>query len=543
MNGDEVGLVGQVGQLQAQLLRLPLQVLQSAGDALGVQVGHQAADGQRKAAAHGLSLREDQAAARFAQAPQRRDDGPVVHAGGHEVVRVVGHGRGDGAALHPESRDEADGKASRAVVALHHDDLGEVAGRVGDGVPLRHERGHLQRSGDDLARPHLDDVHRLALGRNAELLLGEGRRLRRMGQRDGVCLRALDRDAVLDDDTSVLPDVLHVEARQVIDQHEVRSASGRDGPPIPQVEVVRRRERRQAKGHEGVHALLDHDAQLGVHVPRVPDVARRGVVRHDHAARGQERVLLQQGEERPQVGEGGALAHHHPHAAPQLLPRLIEVHALVVRRDARGEVGVQVLSRNARRVARQDDVARRRHLAPHVRVSLDERRVVHHLPQVGAPPLLKHLPNGHHVQLIPGRFKSGCRDAGGRAQEDVDGQSAARQVHVADAGKPQGVRYLVGVRHDGGRPVDHHGVREGRRRHQAAFDVDVPVDQAGDQDGPRRIQDTVPLVAPADARDPVPADGDVGLLVLHGKDVRDAGPPDHEVRRLAAPGDCGQCVH
>ena len=69
----------------------------------------------------------------------------------HEVVRVVGDGRRERAAVQAEAADEAEADAARGVVALDHGDLGQVARRVGDAVAVAHERRLHTRAGDELA--------------------------------------------------------------------------------------------------------------------------------------------------------------------------------------------------------------------------------------------------------------------------------------------------------------------------------------------------------------------------------------------------------
>src|SRR6476646_11129489 len=83
-------------------------------------------------------------------------------------------GRGERAALEPESADEPQPDSPRAEVALDHRDLREVPLRVGERLAGMWRDGLDERVGDDLAGNDPDHASLPSGPGNAELLRAEG---------------------------------------------------------------------------------------------------------------------------------------------------------------------------------------------------------------------------------------------------------------------------------------------------------------------------------------------------------------------------------
>ncbi len=268
-------------------------------------------------------------------------------------------------------------------------------------------------------------------------------------------------------------------------------------------------------------------------MPVLADVERVPVVgAQAHVGR---RYLGQQGRQRVQVLRHGPLADQNAQALLQLLARLGLGRGLVLGPDAGRDIGVEVATRQQRRVAVDVPTFKETQLGHRARIAMEHAGIVHEFgqPQPGRIP--------HQVREIIGRQ----RGAGGL---HVRGRHAGRQLHlevhqqvrrgaleVADALGAHDVRDLVRVADRGGHAARRHAAVELERRDKRAFDVQVRVDEAGHQDQPGHVDHLCGVVRIAGADDAVTDDRHVALEQRAGHQVEHAAAAQHDVgRRLAA---------
>ena len=127
--------------------------------------------------------------------------------------------------------------------------------------------------------------------------------------------------------------------------------------------------------HEGVfdaHPGGDGQAHAVVDVAGVQQGVRLPVVGAQRHAVG---AVAEHGRDQGgEVARGGALPDEDPHAFAALLLGLLELGALVVGLDARGQVGVQLAAAQAGRVTVDALVAGGGDLGEHLRVAVRRRR-------------------------------------------------------------------------------------------------------------------------------------------------------------------------
>jgi hypothetical protein len=159
----------------AELLGLRREAGVTGGNVFGVAVAHESGHGQGQDILPAVADGTDTA---FIGDEQVDGAGQfvVARSDGHDVVAVVGHARGDGAAFESDTADEGDGRG-RVRVTVDHGDLEHVLRGVGHGVTVADERFGLARAGDDLAVERLDHADRALPGEHGEI-----RRLFRQGE-------------------------------------------------------------------------------------------------------------------------------------------------------------------------------------------------------------------------------------------------------------------------------------------------------------------------------------------------------------------------
>jgi len=129
-------------------------------------VVHEAGDGQLHEAEHLAVGHDDHAAAHLGECVGRQRHVRIVGAHHEQVVGVVGHGGGHGAALDAEALGEPDAEGAGLVMALEDEGLQNVLVKVAFQGAVRHgERGANLAVGHR-AGQHLYDAHayRVTLG-------------------------------------------------------------------------------------------------------------------------------------------------------------------------------------------------------------------------------------------------------------------------------------------------------------------------------------------------------------------------------------------
>ena len=367
------------------------------------------------------------------------------------------------------------------MVAVHDGDLGDVGGGIGrHGAVLD---GQLRLEGPlEVAVVHLHGPHHRHLGRCGVGLHAEALRADVGVQADGAAAGLGQGVAVGERRGAVLPGDLAAHEHQagayvlqVLEQHQVRQAGGRDGADqVVEAVGAGRVERGHPVGLDGLHAAVDG----GAHV--VVDVALAGKVAHV-AVIGAERELVEPagdpariGEQRPHVVVHGARHDGDADAQAQPLDHLVGLEGVVVVEDAGGGVAPQRLGGDAGAVAgdappgceRPVRLAGRRFLQIEG-VALTER----HGERVAEP--RQDLALGHRAAA---EFEfGGAGHLVGDLPEDAQrGSGGAGDVH---SHRSKHVGQAVGVgQHRGGAPR-HHQPGQFARCEQRVLDVQVRVDE------------------------------------------------------------------
>ena len=289
-------------------------------------------------------------------------------------------------------------------------------------------------------------------------------------------------------------------------------------------------------GDDGVDAVfVDGLAGDVVDVSLFQQIARVLVVGAEHAALGV--LRREQGDQRLEIARGRALADHDELAALQLGQRVFQCGAFVVGIDAGGDVGIQILALEARRVAVDLLVVRLRgdDLRDDLRVVVDDAVGVHHLGQTLHSGVVIERVDGTVVQVRAGFIHRRGRDAGRQHEPHVDRQALGCLEHVVDAVGAHDVRDLMGVGDDRGRAVRQRRADELLRRDQAGFQMDVRVDEARADDLARHIVFDFALIA-AETHDQAVGHGDIARQQLVGEHVDVGRVLEDQIGLLAAGG-------
>ena len=284
-------------------------------------------------------------------------------------------------------------------------------------------------------------------------------------------------------------------------------------------------------GGDGVHPQADGPLDDVVDVAFFQQVVGVLVVGAEHAPLGV--FVAQQGGQGVQIPGGGALPDHDELAPLQLGDGVVQVVALVVGVDAGGDVGVQVVAHQVRRVAVDLLVVGLggHDLLHRLVVPGDDAHEVHHLRQALDPWMVVEGVDGPVVQHGAGLVQRRGRHAGGQHEPHVHRQVLRGLEHVLDAVGAHDVGDLVGVGDDGGGAVGQHGLHELLGGDQGALQMDVGVQEAGEDDlaGAVLLHGAGVL---AHAHNQPLCHGDVGVAELVGEDVDIGGVLQHQVRRL-----------
>ena len=277
--------------------------------------------------------------------------------------------------------------------------------------------------------------------------------------------------------------------------------------------------------------------------------------RHPHAvvdvAGGHERVRLPVvGAQRHPVGpvpehgrdevakvpRGRALADEEPHPLAALLLGLVELGALVVRLDARRQVGVELAAAHPGRVAVHAAVARRGDLGEDLGVAADDAGEVHDLGDADGAVGVEQLGELAVADLGARALEGGGGHAARRADPEGEREPASGLGERDDAGNPEHVRDLVRVGRDRRRAVREHAADELVHPELRRLEVHVGVDEAGREGGTGDVDrlECLPRTPPGD--DAVD-DGEVGRDPLARARHEHAATGEQQVGRGVAPGD------
>ena len=184
------------------------------------------------------------------------------------------------------------------------------------------------------------------------------------------------------------------------------------------------------------------------------------------------------GNERLEVLARRPLADEHPHALLPTLDRLLERRRLVVRLDARGQVGVQRPAHHAGTVAVHAAAGGGGDPREHLRVARDHAREVHDLRHSAGAVLLDQLAHVTRVEVRARALERRSRDAARRIDPERERQrrGGLRQRH--DPGHAQNVGELVRIRGHRGGAMRQHRPHELVDPELGRLEMHVGVDEA-----------------------------------------------------------------
>ena len=234
-----------------------------------------------------------------------------------------------------------------------------------------------------------------------------------------------------------------------------------------------------------------------------------------------------------EIAFGAALADEQVHSEAQLLPRFVQLRALVIGANAGERVGVQVFPAQAGRMAVDHFAAARfdlRQLALH---SQKNAGIIHQLGDAGDP-----IVRDHQAQIVRGeararRFQMRRRHAGRQHDEKIDRQILARLEHVTDPIHPENVRVFVRIDDHRSGAMRHDRARELGDRHHRAFDVEMSVDQTRREIRALEVDDFFRVVI-AETDDALVVHRDVGFMDLAAEDVDELRVFEKEIGRFLA---------
>ena len=326
-----------------------------------------------------------------------------------------------------------------------------------------------------------------------------------------------------------------VEILEIVDHHKIRQIAGRNGPPVIEQEVPGRMVAGHLYRQDGVRPPADGLPDVIVDVALFQQVAGVLIVAAEHTP---VRVLLrQQGQQRLQVPGGGALPDHDELAPLQLGDGVRRVGALVVGVDSGGNVGVEIIPRQAGGMAVDLLVVglSGHDLLDDHGVRSDDAGVVHHFRQPLDPGMVIEGVDSAVIQHRPTLVHGRGGDTGGQHEAHIHRQILGGLQHVLHAVGAHDIGDLVRVSDDGGGAVGQHRLDELPGGNHGALQVDVGIDKAGKDQPAGHIVLRLPAVL-THAHDQPLRHGNIPMTELAGEHIDVDGVFQHQIGLLPARG-------
>ncbi len=412
------------------------------------------------------------------------------------------------------------------LMTLHHGDFQHVILYID---PVGVTRVH----GGDLAGDHADDAPWTMVG---EVLWGQGLEVEGViGPFQQVRLdfrfRNLPRHAVLRHQHALFVDPADIEVLEVVDNHEIPQIPRRNGPPVVQEEVARGVMTGDLHRGNGVRSQgngLFHDI---INVALFQQVVGMLVVGAEHTAFSV--LVTEQGGQGFQIPCGGTVPDHDELSPFQLGNGVLKVVALMVGVDPCGDVGVQVVPLQIRRVTvnflmmglGRDDFLNR------LVVAGDNAHKVHHFRQPLDPGMVIERIDRPVIQRGSGLVQRRGGHAGGQHKPHVHRKPFRGLEHEFNAVGAHHVGDLMGVGDNGSGSVGQDRPGKLTGRHQRAFQMNMGVQKAGQDNLAAAVVLGLPGVA-SHSHNQALGYGYVPLTDLVGKHIDIGRVFQYQIRRF-----------
>ncbi|MCY1227100.1 hypothetical protein D9M72_393600 [compost metagenome] len=214
-------------------------------------------------------------------------------------------------------------------------------------------------------------------------------------------------------------------------------------------------------------------------------------------------ALGDDGHQRVQILGDRAFAHQDVHALADLLHRLLSRGAFMVGADAGGEVAVQVLAGQQRRVAVDMRALKGVELGEADRVLVHDAGEIHELGEADDFWMVAERQKPFDWQIGARRLQMCRRHAGRELDADVHDRFERRIEEELDAFGTEHVCDLVRVADDGRDAERQDAAVEFMRCHERRFDVQMRVDEAGHDDAAGNVDFLASVVVAEGADDAV----------------------------------------
>ena len=194
-------------------------------------------------------------------------------------------------------------------------------------------------------------------------------------------------------------------------------------------------------------------------------------------------------------------------------------------KNARRNVGVQILARQQRTMAVLVPPFEQPQLVHHLRVTMDHAGIVHHLGQTNAGRMIHHFRNVICQQFGPGSFHMGRWNAGRQLNANIHQAVFAGGLEIANAIQSDHIGNFMGVTNGRRHTARTNAAVKFKRRNQRAFDVQMRVDKPGNKRQARYINGFTRLILCADPDDRIAANGHIAFNELTGDQIKHTPAP------------------
>ncbi len=265
-------------------------------------------------------------------------------------------------------------------------------------------------------------------------------------------------------------------------------------------------------------------------MPFLGDVQRVAVIgAQRHKARA---VLVEDFRQGIEVLGDRALADQDGHALGELFARLCGAGGFVIGADAGGEIAIERLATQQRRMPVDMAVLEGEQLCQNTRIGVEHAGEVHHLGEADHLWVAAERQQVLDVKTGTGGLERGRGHAGGEIDAHIHDGALGTVEEVANALGAQHIGDLMRITERGGDAIGEDAAVEFQRGDQRGFDVQMRVDEARHGEAPAAVNNLLAVIAGMGAHDAVRDNGDIGGGDGAGNHVEQADIADDDVGRL-----------